>query len=852
MAKKLTSNKAKEILHDKTVHGHPITDQQRKFFGAIAGGAKPYKQGGWLDKFASGGELQGPKVAPVKVDGTEVFEHGEDTATADRLENGVNPTDLTKKGIKYAEGIGKEALKRGKENVITSDIERAKQTANVIGQTANLPVYTNPLLRTWDIGEYDGAPEGSFKEKDWVKHPNTPIPGGESFDNFKQRMEKAFDFVENAPKTDDVVTHSKVTRAFKALHSTGGQWTDATTKKFEELKKESKGNSKAKDGMNLEKIHDNYGKHGNYNDASASTGPGFVGLGYNTKGRNYSPAWGGQFQMGGSMPGAVGFSYGRVAGSAPANGKYTKKTKASAQNGQEMKFYQEGLDWTPKTISQNGSMMRGDISSSPGVLNRSDIERRLALQQDIKNQKEINKIASQPTLSKDVYKKGDTAARAARNQAYADIHGGSVDESGNYNEGALNRAASSKAAANIAEAGNFALNTMAAAEGVGALSEGLGALGKYAVGSGSVENALPRIAGISEESIPGAGASGSSKNIDVVKQALNERIARLQTPEGQSRLKNFVNANTQWWRGSPALTEFSKYNVTPESLLGDLQKAEVVKDVDPFGGTGAIHKQMYPSSEIPTTNRSPVISIGEGFSPEQAKNIAEHEISHLQQYTSPTNIDYSLRNLKLKDAGDVSSYSKSNIFGGKDYLKDAKDYFEKGSGGQEKMAMLEEVRSDMLNKGVISHPYDPISPEMIKSHYKDYINTEGEQYPLRMYDIMDPNKIEKNTKVLSKNINKLLTTAPVVAGGAYAADQAATDNKYQHGGAIIDPMGQWAHPGETTIIPSNEITMKGVNYDVIGESNTGDKKLMKPGKKYKFDGDYVTETPKGGWLEKYK
>ena len=69
---------------------------------------------------------------------------------------------------------------------------------------------------------------------------------------------------------------------------------------------------------------------------------------------------------------------------------------------------------------------------------------------------------------------------------------------------------------------------------------------------------------------------------------------------------------------------------------------------------------------------------------------------------------------------------------------------------------------------------------------------------------------------------------------------------------ITDPMGQWKYPGQNTRIPGNNITMKGVNYDVLGVSNTGDKKLMKPGKNYKFDGDYVTEYPKGGWLEKYK
>jgi hypothetical protein len=63
------------------------------------------------------------------------------------------------------------------------------------------------------------------------------------------------------------------------------------------------------------------------------------------------------YAMGGSLPGAVGFTYARVSGAAPANGPYAKKTKASAQNGQEMSFYQHGLDWKPKNISRNGNWL---------------------------------------------------------------------------------------------------------------------------------------------------------------------------------------------------------------------------------------------------------------------------------------------------------------------------------------------------------------------------------------------------------------------------------------------------------------------------------------------------------------
>jgi hypothetical protein len=108
-----------------------------------------------------------------------------------------------------------------------------------------------------------------------------------------------------------------------------------------------------------QKTKDNYGKKPNVNDVKVSAGPGFEGDGYTAQNWK-SPAWGGQFAMGGALPGAVGFTYARTAGSAPANGKYTKKTKASAQNGKEMAFYQNGLDFKPKSISKNGSVIKDD------------------------------------------------------------------------------------------------------------------------------------------------------------------------------------------------------------------------------------------------------------------------------------------------------------------------------------------------------------------------------------------------------------------------------------------------------------------------------------------------------------
>ena len=47
---------------------------------------------------------------------------------------------------------------------------------------------------------------------------------------------------------------------------------------------------------------------------------------------------------------------------------------------------------------------------------------------------------------------------------------------------------------------------------------------------------------------------------------------------------------------------------------------------------------------------------------------------------------------------------------------------------------------------------------------------------------------------------------------------------------------------DINIIPSGDITMEGVEFDVRGEDNLGNVKIMKPGKNYKFPGNIVKET----------
>lgn len=62
---------------------------------------------------------------------------------------------------------------------------------------------------------------------------------------------------------------------------------------------------------------------------------------------------------------------------------------------------------------------------------------------------------------------------------------------------------------------------------------------------------------------------------------------------------------------------------------------------------------------------------------------------------------------------------------------------------------------------------------------------------------------------------------------------------------IVDPKGQWAHPGKPTMIPTDDgrITMEGVQYPVLGIDDQGNQQMMYPGMDYVFPGRDVYEIP---------
>ena len=65
---------------------------------------------------------------------------------------------------------------------------------------------------------------------------------------------------------------------------------------------------------------------------------------------------------------------------------------------------------------------------------------------------------------------------------------------------------------------------------------------------------------------------------------------------------------------------------------------------------------------------------------------------------------------------------------------------------------------------------------------------------------------------------------------------------------VIDPRGQWDHPGRCTMIPTPDgrITMQNVPHEVLGIDETGHTQMMYPEQEYQYTGKQVFEIPHTG------
>lgn len=345
MAKKLTPAKAKEILHDKSVHGHPLTDKQRKFFGAMSN----MKKGGWLDNYGEEDNYNDSQAsAPEGMIGDGFSNVGRNYSPAwgGQFQMGgyvypVNYVPQAQEGLKVpsrkdykTQGQYNAALKTHKLNLHKYEL-------------ANNPEKIK--------GESDKDYENRTKYFDFkVRQEENKYPVSKAYLEMK----------DNQNADPNAVTRTLRQIATSPVHVAYGIYNAANPHDLDKYKSRATKNNEDLDLTNSALdvasllVPFDYGMKASplWKQAATRT----VKEVAEDEGFNLLKAgnkWINSFQMGGTIAGAVGFTYARTAGSAPSNGPYAKKTKASAQNGKEMQYYQHGLDFQPKTISKNGSWL---------------------------------------------------------------------------------------------------------------------------------------------------------------------------------------------------------------------------------------------------------------------------------------------------------------------------------------------------------------------------------------------------------------------------------------------------------------------------------------------------------------
>lgn len=149
--------------------------------------------------------------------------------------SGQSDIGLNKQGRAKANQLAESMKDKGIDRIVTSDLPRARQTADIVAKKTGAVVEDNPGLRSWDVGDFEQSDDAAFKkaQRYFVDHPDdVEYEGkklGESFNQFKDRVVAARDAIIE-PGTM-IINHSTNIELSNAIKDNGG-WNAATKEQF--------------------------------------------------------------------------------------------------------------------------------------------------------------------------------------------------------------------------------------------------------------------------------------------------------------------------------------------------------------------------------------------------------------------------------------------------------------------------------------------------------------------------------------------------------------------------------------------------------------------------------------------
>ena len=121
------------------------------------------------------------------------FVHGTTVDNENGISSGWSDTELSELGIKQSIELWNMVKDRKIDIVFCSDLKRAVQSAELTFEN-RIPIVRDSRLRECNYGEYNGK-MSSVVEPLQEKHIHKRFPGGESYDDVKDRMEEFLKFL---------------------------------------------------------------------------------------------------------------------------------------------------------------------------------------------------------------------------------------------------------------------------------------------------------------------------------------------------------------------------------------------------------------------------------------------------------------------------------------------------------------------------------------------------------------------------------------------------------------------------------------------------------------------------------
>jgi broad specificity phosphatase PhoE len=156
--------------------------------------------------------------------------HGE---TADNVPPskvmGRRDPPLTERGREQARALGGAVAAEGMRALYTSQLRRARETAEIVGEALGLEPQVDPRLVESDRGRWEGRLIGEIEREEpeawraWLRAgPDFRFPGGESLGDHLRRVAAALDDVAAGPLPALVICHGGTIRcAFASRNHRG-------------------------------------------------------------------------------------------------------------------------------------------------------------------------------------------------------------------------------------------------------------------------------------------------------------------------------------------------------------------------------------------------------------------------------------------------------------------------------------------------------------------------------------------------------------------------------------------------------------------------------------------------------